>query len=106
MDYFKLYFLNNLTTSNSFCLIQEEAASIYTMADGSIGDWFGGFLYSAGEQANEAVQDQLSALSFTRFFPTLLPSICIPFPSFIYIIWFVAYSALQFGSYFWGRACD
>ncbi|XP_021605981.1 cytochrome c-type biogenesis ccda-like chloroplastic protein isoform X2 [Manihot esculenta] len=43
----------------------EEAASIYTMADGSIGDWFGGFLYSAGEQANEAVQDQLSALSFT-----------------------------------------
>ncbi|KAJ9182826.1 hypothetical protein P3X46_006776 [Hevea brasiliensis] len=43
----------------------EETASIYTLADGSIGDWFGGFLYSAGQQANEAVQDQLSALSFT-----------------------------------------
>lgn len=37
------------------------------MADGSLGDLFGGFLYSAGQQANEAVQDQLSALSFTRF---------------------------------------
>uniref|UniRef100_A0A2P2KLY6 Uncharacterized protein MANES_03G116500 n=1 Tax=Rhizophora mucronata TaxID=61149 RepID=A0A2P2KLY6_RHIMU len=43
----------------------EDAASFYTLADGSIGDWFGGFLYSAGQQANEAVQDQLSALSFT-----------------------------------------
>ncbi|KAH8518534.1 hypothetical protein H0E87_000398 [Populus deltoides] len=42
-----------------------EAASVYTLADGSIGDWFGGFLYSSGQQANEAVQDQLSALSFT-----------------------------------------
>ncbi|KAK1364446.1 hypothetical protein POM88_040007 [Heracleum sosnowskyi] len=30
-----------------------------------IGNWFGGLLYSAGQQANEAVQDQLSALSFT-----------------------------------------
>ncbi|CAK7327543.1 unnamed protein product [Dovyalis caffra] len=45
--------------------VLEEAASVYTLADGSIGDWFGGFLYSAGQQANEAVQDQLSALSFT-----------------------------------------
>ncbi|XP_037497903.1 cytochrome c-type biogenesis ccda-like chloroplastic protein isoform X2 [Jatropha curcas] len=43
----------------------EEAASIYALADGSTGDWFGTFLYSAGQQANEAVQDQLSALSFT-----------------------------------------
>lgn len=47
---------------------QEMAASWYTIAEGNIGDWFGGFLYSAGQQANEAVQDQLSALSFTRFF--------------------------------------
>nr|CBX25275.1 hypothetical_protein [Oryza brachyantha] len=31
----------------------------------SIGDWFGNLLYSAGQQANEVVQDQLSALSFT-----------------------------------------
>ncbi|XP_057964786.1 cytochrome c-type biogenesis ccda-like chloroplastic protein isoform X2 [Malania oleifera] len=41
------------------------ADSAYTLADGGLGDWFGGFLYSAGQQANEAVQDQLSALSFT-----------------------------------------
>ncbi|RVW93097.1 Cytochrome c-type biogenesis ccda-like chloroplastic protein 2 [Vitis vinifera] len=45
--------------------ILEGATSVYTLADGSIGDWFGGFLYSAGQQANAAVQDQLSALSFT-----------------------------------------
>ncbi|KAJ6966541.1 cytochrome c-type biogenesis ccda-like chloroplastic protein isoform X4 [Populus alba x Populus x berolinensis] len=45
--------------------VLEEAASVYILADGSIGDWFGGFLYSSGQQANEAVQDQLSALSFT-----------------------------------------
>ncbi|THF95531.1 hypothetical protein TEA_027295 [Camellia sinensis var. sinensis] len=44
---------------------QEGAASVYTLADGSVGDWFGGFLYSAGQQGNEVVQDQLSALSFT-----------------------------------------
>ncbi|XP_062203631.1 cytochrome c-type biogenesis ccda-like chloroplastic protein 1 [Phragmites australis] len=35
------------------------------LADLGVGDWFGGLLYSAGQQANEAVQDQLSALSFT-----------------------------------------
>uniref|UniRef100_A0A0A9DKS7 Cytochrome C biogenesis protein transmembrane domain-containing protein n=1 Tax=Arundo donax TaxID=35708 RepID=A0A0A9DKS7_ARUDO len=35
------------------------------LADLSVGDWFGGLLYSAGQQANEAVQDELSALSFT-----------------------------------------
>ncbi|XP_044484596.1 cytochrome c-type biogenesis ccda-like chloroplastic protein isoform X2 [Mangifera indica] len=45
--------------------VMEGAASVYEMADGSLGDLFGGFLYSAGQQANEAVQDQLSALSFT-----------------------------------------
>ncbi|KAI8011033.1 hypothetical protein LOK49_LG06G00669 [Camellia lanceoleosa] len=32
--------------------IMEGAASVYTLADGSVGDWFGGFLYSAGQQAN------------------------------------------------------
>ncbi|RWW44283.1 hypothetical protein BHE74_00049973 [Ensete ventricosum] len=36
------------------------------LADINLGDWFGGLLYSAGQQANEAVQNQLSALSFTR----------------------------------------
>ncbi|XP_022717973.1 cytochrome c-type biogenesis ccda-like chloroplastic protein [Durio zibethinus] len=45
--------------------ILEQAVSLYTLADGSPGDWFGGLLYSAGQQANEAVQGQLSALSFT-----------------------------------------
>ncbi|KAK1394126.1 hypothetical protein POM88_013182 [Heracleum sosnowskyi] len=46
--------------------LMEVPASLFTLADGGIGDWFGGLLYSAGQQANEAVQDQLSALSFTR----------------------------------------
>ncbi|KAE8733597.1 Cytochrome c-type bioproteinsis ccda-like chloroplastic protein [Hibiscus syriacus] len=45
--------------------ILEGVASLYTLADGSPGDWFGGLLYSAGQQANEAVQGQLSALSLT-----------------------------------------
>lgn len=44
----------------------QEIASVYTLADGSLGDWFGGILYSVGQQANEAVLDQLSSLSFTR----------------------------------------
>ncbi|KAJ1395502.1 Cytochrome C biogenesis protein, transmembrane domain [Sesbania bispinosa] len=43
----------------------EVAASVYALADGSLNDWFGGFLFSAGQQANEAVQGQLSSLSFT-----------------------------------------
>ncbi|KMZ64642.1 Cytochrome c-type biogenesis ccda-like chloroplastic protein2 [Zostera marina] len=34
------------------------------LADIDIGDSVGGFLYSAGQQANNAVQDELSALSF------------------------------------------
>ncbi|XP_074373424.1 cytochrome c-type biogenesis ccda-like chloroplastic protein 2 [Apium graveolens] len=46
-------------------LLQEVPASLFTLADGGLGDWFGGLLYSAGQQANEAVQYQLSALSFT-----------------------------------------
>ncbi|CAN1239159.1 hypothetical protein LINGRAPRIM_LOCUS2278 [Linum grandiflorum] len=44
----------------------EDAGFLYTLAEGNIGDGFGGFLYSAGQQANEAVQGQLTALSFTR----------------------------------------
>lgn len=35
------------------------------LADIGIGDSVGNFLYSAGQQANNAVQDELSALSFT-----------------------------------------
>ena len=51
-----------------FCWVQDEAAAVFTLADGSIADWFSSFIYTAGQQANVAVQDQLSALSFTRFF--------------------------------------
>ncbi|KAK9209351.1 hypothetical protein WN944_001717 [Citrus x changshan-huyou] len=68
-------FLSTLTVANLAAIgnakaltmenVLEGAASVYTMADGSLGDMFGGFLYSAGQQANEAVLDQLSALSFT-----------------------------------------
>lgn len=36
------------------------------LADVNLGDWFGGILFSAGQQASEAVQNQLTALSFTR----------------------------------------
>ncbi|KAM7252112.1 hypothetical protein ACFE04_023995 [Oxalis oulophora] len=43
----------------------EQTLSIYSLADGTIGDLFGGFLFMTGQQANEAVQGQLSALSFT-----------------------------------------
>ncbi|XP_042416848.1 cytochrome c-type biogenesis ccda-like chloroplastic protein 2 isoform X6 [Zingiber officinale] len=35
------------------------------LADMNLGDWLGGLLYSAGQQANEAVQSQLSTVSFT-----------------------------------------
>ncbi|KAL0353719.1 UNVERIFIED_CONTAM: Cytochrome c-type biogenesis ccda-like chloroplastic protein 1 [Sesamum angustifolium] len=43
----------------------ETTGSLYMLADGSTGDWLAGILYSATQQANVAVQDQLSALSFT-----------------------------------------
>ncbi|XP_071703067.1 cytochrome c-type biogenesis ccda-like chloroplastic protein [Rutidosis leptorrhynchoides] len=46
-------------------IMERTASSVYTLADGSLGDWFGGVMYSAGQQANEAVQIQLGALSFT-----------------------------------------
>nr|CAB3490872.1 unnamed protein product [Digitaria exilis] len=43
----------------------QQGPSGLLLADLGIGDWFGGLLFSAGQQANEAVQDQLSALSFS-----------------------------------------
>ncbi|KAJ0923580.1 putative cytochrome C biogenesis protein, transmembrane [Helianthus annuus] len=46
-------------------IMEKTAFSVYTLADGGLGDWFGGLMYSAGQQANEAVQIQLGALSFT-----------------------------------------
>ncbi|KAK9938247.1 hypothetical protein M0R45_014999 [Rubus argutus] len=45
--------------------ILEGAVSVYDVAEGGAGDWFGGFLFTTGQQANEAVQDQLAALSFS-----------------------------------------
>lgn len=50
---------------NMEAIMERTASSVYTLADGSLGDWFGGLMYSAGQQANEAVQIQLGALSFT-----------------------------------------
>ncbi|KAJ8532404.1 hypothetical protein K7X08_012327 [Anisodus acutangulus] len=52
---------NALTMDN----MMDFSSAVYTLADGGIGDLFGGLLYSAGQQANEAVQGQLTALSFT-----------------------------------------
>ncbi|CAA0813886.1 Cytochrome c-type biogenesis ccda-like chloroplastic protein [Striga hermonthica] len=52
---------NALTTET----IRQLPGSLYTLAEGSNGDWLSGQLFSAGQQANIAVQDQLSALSFT-----------------------------------------
>ncbi|CAE6239921.1 unnamed protein product [Arabidopsis arenosa] len=46
-------------------IVLDQATSIYILAEGSLGDSVGNFLYSANQQANEAVQDQLSALSVT-----------------------------------------
>ncbi|KAJ8567897.1 hypothetical protein K7X08_020619 [Anisodus acutangulus] len=55
------YAVNALTMDN----MMDISSAVYTSADGSIGDLFGGLLYSAGQQANEAVQGQLTAISFT-----------------------------------------
>lgn len=60
---------------------KESTGSLYILADGSPGDWLAGILYSAGQQANVAVQDQLSALSFTRFLSSVKYS---DFDCFVY----------------------
>ncbi|XP_060188431.1 cytochrome c-type biogenesis ccda-like chloroplastic protein isoform X2 [Lycium barbarum] len=52
---------NALTMDN----MMDISSAVYTLADGTIGDLFGGLLYSAGQQANEAVQGELTVLSFT-----------------------------------------
>ncbi|CAH9107983.1 unnamed protein product [Cuscuta epithymum] len=57
---------NMLMTSTANALTMQGnmlPSSLYALADGGITDWFGDFLYSAGQQANEAVQGQLSALN-------------------------------------------
>lgn len=50
---------------NMEAIMERTASSVYTLADGGIGEWFGGLMYAAGQQANEAVQVQLGALSLT-----------------------------------------
>lgn len=54
---------------------QEAPNILYTLAEGGAGDWFGGLLFSAGQQANEAVQGQLAALSFSRYESPILFSV-------------------------------
>ncbi|PUZ43649.1 hypothetical protein GQ55_8G024600 [Panicum hallii var. hallii] len=49
----------------AWLICQAYGSSELLLADLGIGDWFGGLLFSAGQQANEAVQDQLTALSFS-----------------------------------------
>ncbi|CAM8999572.1 unnamed protein product [Rhodiola kirilowii] len=56
---------NDHISGKEFHKNPEVEGGVYTVADGGLGDIFGGILYSAGQQANEAVVDQLSALSFT-----------------------------------------
>lgn len=46
-------------------IMERMGSSVFILSDGSLGDWFGGLMYSASQQANEAVQIQLGALSFT-----------------------------------------
>lgn len=82
----------DIRNKNDLFMNQEVAASFYDLADGSINDWFGGILYSAGQQANEAVLDQLSSLSFTRctiiFFKHYFVSIISP-ENWKLCLWFV-----------------
>lgn len=78
-----MFFIN---IGNWFRPRQEEAASVYSLAEGSPEDLVGNFLYSAGQQANEAVLDQLSALSVTRFFSFVLPQ-CMLSVNFLGITW-------------------
>lgn len=102
------YFVYTISGTTIISL-QEGHASLYTLAEGGLGDWFGGVLYSAGQQANVAVQDQLSALSFTRFkshivlYPFFPPFRRLRFDTkyFLYTLVVLAYLCLQFGSYIW-----
>ncbi|XP_054813760.1 cytochrome c-type biogenesis ccda-like chloroplastic protein 2 isoform X1 [Prosopis cineraria] len=60
--------IGSVTVANLIAPVAAKAEvvdSVYALADGSLGDWFGGLLYSAGQQANEAVLDQLASLNFT-----------------------------------------
>ncbi|XP_047965795.1 cytochrome c-type biogenesis ccda-like chloroplastic protein [Salvia hispanica] len=54
-----------LANAGTLETIAEIPASLYTLADGTSGDWLSGLLFSAGQDANAAVQDQLASFSFT-----------------------------------------
>ncbi|XP_057797265.1 cytochrome c-type biogenesis ccda-like chloroplastic protein [Salvia miltiorrhiza] len=54
-----------LASASTIETIAEIPDSIYTLADGSSGDWLSGLLFSASQDANAAVQDQLTSFSFT-----------------------------------------
>ncbi|RZC50738.1 hypothetical protein C5167_019161 [Papaver somniferum] len=57
----------SLNGSNFERLVSGRSIIHPSSADIAFGDRFGGILFSSGKNANEAVQDQLAALSFTRF---------------------------------------
>ncbi|KAG6492691.1 hypothetical protein ZIOFF_047656 [Zingiber officinale] len=60
--------LGSLVVANTAGALPEKFLDLTSptfLADMNLGDWLGGLLYSAGQQANEAVQSQLSAVSFT-----------------------------------------
>lgn len=50
---------------NLFMTQPQTVKSVAFLADFSIGDWLGNILYTSGQQANEAVQIELSSLSPT-----------------------------------------
>ncbi|PNX86859.1 cytochrome c-type biogenesis ccda-like protein chloroplastic, partial [Trifolium pratense] len=54
-----------------YAINEEMADSVFTLADGCLSDWFGGILFSAGQQANEAVLDKLSSLTCFKKCPML-----------------------------------
>lgn len=68
-EYLRLTTISNWFLVNSCkCFVSHQhGLSGLVLADLGVGDWFGSLLFSAGQQANEAVQDQLSALSFSRY---------------------------------------
>ncbi|XP_042412135.1 cytochrome c-type biogenesis ccda-like chloroplastic protein 2 isoform X1 [Zingiber officinale] len=65
---FVLALFRSLVVANTAGALPEKFLDLTSptfLADMNLGDWLGGLLYSAGQQANEAVQSQLSAVSFT-----------------------------------------
>ncbi|KAF3548382.1 hypothetical protein DY000_02001381, partial [Brassica cretica] len=63
-----------------------QATSVNFLDEGTLGDSLGNLLYSANQQANEAFQDQLSALTLTRTCDKS-PSPCTLNASDIWLYW-------------------